>query len=87
MPKINFWKSYMSRLQFRLVEETEHPERNLIVKGILDIIFDNISLFRIVYLRCLSGTDIKIVGTFPQFSAKVAEVYPQSDYYFMIVIL
>lgn len=58
LPKINFWKSYMSRLQFRLVEETEHPERNLIVKGILDIIFDNISLFRIVYLRCLSGTDI-----------------------------
>ena len=48
----------MSRLQFRLVEETEHPERTLIVKGILDIIFDNISLFRIVYLRCLSGTDI-----------------------------
>lgn len=87
MPKINFWKSYMSRLQFRLVEETEHPERNLIVKGILDIIFDNISLFRIFYLRCLSGTDIKIAGTFPQFSAKVAEVYPQSDYYFMIVIL
>ena len=58
LPKINFWKSYMPRLQFRLVEEPEHPERDLIVKGILDIIFDNISLFRIVYLRCLSGTDI-----------------------------